>query len=210
MLLFSTHRPQLLTAGRLSVGAGYGTIIVSIPWIEVRNIKIVIITGSAHRHGTTATLTDHFQRGVESAGHEVFRFDAAFKNVHPCIGCDKCNRTGECTFVADDMKELTPHLLEADAVVFVSPIYYFDINAQLKSVIDRFYANNPALMGKKKTVLITAMADPDKKDRLGGEHDVRPHDELPRLGGRGQAELRRLLYGRRSSRRGPDRRLRAR
>ena len=163
MLLFSTHRPQLLTAGRLSVGAGYGTIIVSIPWIEVRNIKIVIITGSAHRHGTTATLTDHFQRGVESAGHEVFRFDAAFKNVPPCIGCDKCNRTGECAFVADDMKELTPHLLEADAVVFVSPIYYFDINAQLKSVIDRFYANNPALMGKKKTVLITAMADPDKK-----------------------------------------------
>ena len=76
----------------------------------------------------------------------------------PCIGC-----TGECAFVADDMKELSPHLLEADAVVFVSPIYYFDINAQLKSVIDRFYANNPALMGKKKTVLITAMADPDKK-----------------------------------------------
>ncbi len=76
----------------------------------------------------------------------------------PCIGC-----TGECAFVADDMKELSPHLLEADAVVFVSPIYYFDINAQLKSVIDRFYANNPALMGKKKTVLITVMADPDKK-----------------------------------------------
>ena len=49
-------------------------------------MKIVIITGSAHKHGTTATLTDQFQRGAESAGHEVFRFDAAFKNVHPCSG----------------------------------------------------------------------------------------------------------------------------
>ena len=69
-------------------------------------MKIVIITGSAHKHGTTATLTDQFQRGAADAGHEVFRFDAAFQNVHPCIGCDKCVRTGECTFAADDMKEL--------------------------------------------------------------------------------------------------------
>ena len=126
-------------------------------------MKIVIITGSAHKHGTTATLADQFQRGAESAGHKVFRFDTACKEVHPCIGCDKCRRTGECAFAADDMKELNPHLLEADAVVFVSPIYYFGINAQLKAVIDRFYANNEALMGKKKTALITAMADPNKK-----------------------------------------------
>lgn len=69
-------------------------------------MKIVIVTGSAHRHGTAATLTDQFQRGAADAGHEVFRFDAAFQNVHPCIGCDKCIRTGECTFEADDMKEL--------------------------------------------------------------------------------------------------------
>lgn len=60
---------------------------------------------------------------------------------------------------ADDMKTLDPHLLDADAVVFVSPIYYFTINAQLKAVIDRFYANDAALHGHKKSVLITAMAD---------------------------------------------------
>ena len=87
--------------------------------------------------------------------------------MHPCIGCDKCVRTGECTFAADDMKELNPHLLEADAVVFVSPIYYFDINAQLKAVIDRFYANNEALMVKKKAVFLTAMADEDQKTASG-------------------------------------------
>lgn len=59
---------------------------------------------------------------------------------------------------ADDMKTLNPHLLDADAVVFVSPIYYFTVNAQLKAVIDRFYANDAALHGHKKSVLITAMA----------------------------------------------------
>ena len=59
------------------------------------------------------------------------------------------------------MKQLNPHLLEADVVVFVSPIYYFTLNAQIKAVIDRFYANDDVLHGGKKAVLITAMADTD-------------------------------------------------
>lgn len=50
--------PQFLTAGCLSVGVSYGTSIVLIPWTEDSNMKIVIVTGSAHRHGTTAALTD--------------------------------------------------------------------------------------------------------------------------------------------------------
>ena len=69
-------------------------------------MNIVLLTGSAHRSGTTAALAREFQRGAEDAGHEVFRFDTAFREVHPCIGCDKCVRTSECTFEADDMKEL--------------------------------------------------------------------------------------------------------
>ena len=136
-------------------------------------MKIVIITGSAHRHGTTAALADKFQQGALNAGHEVYRFDAAFQEVHPCIGCDKCRRTGVCTFAADDMKLLDPHLLAADAVVFVSPIYYFTINAQIKAVIDRFYANNEALMGKKKAILMTAMADTEMDSALAGNEMFR-------------------------------------
>ncbi len=136
-------------------------------------MKIVIITSSAHRHGTTATLADRFQQGALDAGHEVYRFDAAFQDIHPCIGCDKCRRTGTCTFAADDMKLLNPHLLAADAVVFVSPVYYFTINAQLKAVIDRFYANNEALMGGKKAVLITAMADTEMGSALAGNEMFR-------------------------------------
>ncbi len=122
-------------------------------------MKIVVITGSAHKHGTTAALADQFQRGAAEAGHEVFRFDTAFQTVHPCIGCDQCRSTRCCVFHEDDMKILNPHLLEADAVVFVSPIYYYTINAQIKAVIDRFYANDAALHGGKKAILITAMAD---------------------------------------------------
>ena len=49
---------------------------------------IVMITGSPHRHGTSALLADEFIRGATESGHTVFRFDAAFECVHPCIGCD--------------------------------------------------------------------------------------------------------------------------
>ena len=92
-------------------------------------MKILVITGSAHKQGTTAYLAEKFVQGATEAGHEIYRFDAAFKNVHPCIACDKCHRTGVCTF-QDDMNELNPRLIEADAVVFVSPIYYSNITAQ--------------------------------------------------------------------------------
>ena len=121
-------------------------------------MKMVVITGSAHKNGTSACLTDNFIKGAEEAGYEVSRFDAAFKKVHPCLGCDHCYKTGEGCVFKDDMEELNPILMEADAVVFVTPIYY-NINAQIKTVIDRFYANDQKLHGGKKTALLTTMAD---------------------------------------------------
>ncbi len=133
-------------------------------------MKVTVITGSALRHGTSALLADKFAEGAKEAGHEVFRFDAAFKDIHGCTGCDTCNRKGSGCVFKDDMDELNPHLLEADAIVFATPIYYFNVNAQLKSVIDRFYANNSALQGGKKTALLLTMADPSTGSAEGAEH----------------------------------------
>ncbi len=120
-------------------------------------MKILVITGSAHKKGTSSCLADSFIKGAEEAGHEVCRFDAAFKNVHPCIGCDSCQENHQVCVFKDDMQELNPELLKAELVVFVSPIYYYDINAQIKAVIDRFYANNSVLKGsdKKAVLMIT-------------------------------------------------------
>ncbi len=122
-------------------------------------MKILMITGSAHKNGTTSLLTEQFIKGAEESGHEVFRFDSAFKKVHPCIACEKCHNTDTGCVFKDDMEELNPVLLTADAVVFVTPIYYYAMNAQIRTVIDRFYANDSALHGNKKTVLMITMAD---------------------------------------------------
>lgn len=122
-------------------------------------MKVLVITGSAHKHGTTAMLAENFIKGAAEAGHDIFRFDAAFQTIHPCIACERCHNTDSGCIFQDDMQELNPKLLDADAVVFISPIYYYAMNAQIKTVIDRFYANDAALHKNKKAVLMVTMAD---------------------------------------------------
>lgn len=119
-------------------------------------MKITVITGSPHKNGTSALLTDRFIEGAKEAGHDVFRFDAAFESVKPCLGCDHCG-IGRRECVHDDaMNKLNPKLLEADVVVFVTPLYYFGMSAQIKTVIDRFYANSYQLMGSGKKAVLMA------------------------------------------------------
>ena len=130
-------------------------------------MKVSVITGSPHKNGTTAYLTEQFIKGAEEAGHEIFRFDAANKDVHPCIACEKCHGSTPVCVFKDDMQELNPHLIEADVIALVSPIYYYDINAQLKAVIDRFYANDAVLHGGRKAVLMVAMADNNAETAKG-------------------------------------------
>ena len=57
-------------------------------------MKITVITGSPHKNGTSALLADRFIKGAKEAGHNVFRFDSAFEQVKPCLGCDHCGFGG--------------------------------------------------------------------------------------------------------------------
>ena len=116
-------------------------------------MKVTVITGSAHKKGTSALLADKFIEGAKEAGHEVFRFDAAFENVKPCLGCEYCSsHNSECVH-KDSMNTLGDKLIETDLVVFVTPLYYYTMSAQIKAVIDRFHAKNAKITGNKKAML---------------------------------------------------------
>lgn len=124
-------------------------------------MKIVVITSSPNEAGTSALLADEFIRGAQEAGHDVFRFDAGEKAVGACLACQACGCGAEPCVQEDDMQELHPELEEADAVVFASPIYYFGMTAQMKLVIDRFYAVNTHLRerSRKAALLLTCASD---------------------------------------------------
>ena len=102
--------------------------------------KIVVITGSPRKNGNSFAMTDAFIQAAESKGHTVTRFDAAMKNVGGCRACETCYSTGKaCTF-DDDFNTIAPAILEADAVVFTMPVYWYSIPAQVKGVIDRIFS----------------------------------------------------------------------
>ena len=121
-------------------------------------MKILVLTGSPRKNGNSATLADHFIKGAKEAGHSVERFDAAFKKVHPCIACNSCGMDGPCMF-KDDFEFVRRHIVDADCVVFATPMYYFGISSQLKAVIDRFYAINGQIHVPKKAVLLMTYAN---------------------------------------------------
>ena len=137
---------SVLTAAETSNGKGK------------KKMKILVITGSPRKNGNSATLADHFIKGAKEAGHVVVRFDAAFKKVHPCIACNSCGMNGPCVF-KDDFEFVREHIIGADCVVFATPMYYFGISAQLKAVIDRFYAINGSIHVPKKAVLLMTYAN---------------------------------------------------
>lgn len=121
-------------------------------------MKIVVLTGSPHKAGTSFLLADNFIKGAKASGNDIFRFDAAFESIHPCIACDKC-KCGEnpCVF-QDSMTNLYPRLIEADLIAFVTPLYYYGASAQIKAVIDRFYGIDGLIRntGKKAVLFVTA------------------------------------------------------
>lgn len=125
---------------------------------ENKKMKILVLTGSPRKNGNSNTLAENFIKGAKEAGHSIVRFDAAFKNVHPCTGCNSCGMNGPCIF-KDDFEFVREHIVDADMVVFATPMYYFGISAQLKAVIDRFYAINGQIHRPKKAALLMTYAN---------------------------------------------------
>ena len=135
--------------------------------------KVLILSGSPRKGGNSDLLCDEFLRGAREAGHEAEKLRVAEKRIAPCSGCYYCTaRYGACVH-KDDMAEVLQKMIDADVIVLASPVYFYSINAQLKAVIDRFYANNDALMGGKKAVLITAMADTEMDSALAANEMFR-------------------------------------
>lgn len=125
------------------------------------SMKIVIFEGSPNRQGSSHMLTEEFAKGAGEAGHEVTSISAAHSKISPCTGCISCGYNGPCV-QKDDMEHIRREILGADMLVFVTPLYYYGMSAQLKILIDRFCAINSSIQKKKmKSALISAAWNSD-------------------------------------------------
>ena len=122
-------------------------------------MKIVVLKGSPRPNSNSNSLADEFIRGAKEHGHDIFEFDSTRHKVGGCLGCDKCDMRNPYV-QRDDFDSLRPELIDADVILFATPIYYFGVSGQLKNVIDRFYSAHN-VMGHKKTFFFATMGNPN-------------------------------------------------
>ena len=120
-------------------------------------MKILALTGSPNKNGSSNLLASEFTRGAEEAGHSVRVVDAAHAPIAPCAGCIRCGYDGPCV-QKDDMETIRPLILGADMLAFVTPLYYYGMSAQLKTLIDRFCAFNGQIQRKRMKSALLAVA----------------------------------------------------
>ncbi|MCD8154540.1 MAG: flavodoxin family protein [Clostridiales bacterium] len=132
-------------------------------------MKILVLNGSPRPAGNTRKLIGAFTEGAESQGHEVTVVDVCKKNIHGCLGCEHCHmKEKEVCVQKDDMHEIYALLKETNMIVFASPVYYHDLSAQLRCVIDRFYAvGYPGELKKlSKVAMILSSGSPNVYDGI--------------------------------------------
>ncbi|MDR3258651.1 MAG: flavodoxin family protein [Fusobacteriaceae bacterium] len=133
--------------------------------------SILVLTGSPRKGGNSDKLADSFIKGAIAAGHSVHKIETAFKNIHPCIGCNVCIREGTKCVIHDDFDEIASILESADVIVFASPLYWGGVSGQLKIAWDRIHAYTRGKNRERHTVsesvlLITAHSDIKKAKPL--------------------------------------------
>ncbi len=121
-------------------------------------MKILVLKGSPHVNGTTARLADTFIKGAkENKNNEIEVVDVAHAKLNPCLGCDHCAMNGTCIH-KDDGEEILSKILHYDLIVLVTPVYYFGMPAQLKTLVDRFYSKNGQITRKHLKVIYISAA----------------------------------------------------
>lgn len=124
--------------------------------------KVLILSGSPRKGGNSDLLCDEFMKGAQEAGNEVEKIWLRSKKIGYCLACYYCkNHGGECA-VKDDMAEILDKIQAADVIVMASPVYFYSIDAQLKTVIDRCVARWLDIKDKEFYYIMTA-ADEHKQ-----------------------------------------------
>lgn len=128
-------------------------------------MKILIVSSSPRKEGNSEVLCGRFAKGASEAGHEVEKIMLRDKAIAPCNACYACMETHACA-IKDDMEEVFSKFLEADVILLASPVYFYSVSAQMKTMIDRCLVDHKSLAGKKFYFIVTA-ADPQHEAAEG-------------------------------------------
>ena len=140
--------------------------------------NILVICASAAAGGNSDLLAAQFIKGAEEAGNQTEQIFLRQKNIGYCRGCGFCKRkesAGICA-IRDDMAEVLAKMKAADVIVLASPVYYYNVCAQMKTLIDRTYADFMNLKNKE-FYFILSCADPGRNSIDGAVEALRGFTE---------------------------------
>ena len=120
--------------------------------------KVIVISTSLRPGSNSDMLADSFIEGAVAAGNEVEKISLVGKNIQFCKGCLACQKLGRCV-INDDVNDIMAQVLKADAVVWATPIYYYEMSGQMKTLIDRMNAMYPLDYQFRDIYLLTTAAE---------------------------------------------------
>ena len=97
--------------------------------------RILVITTSLRAKSNSDILAERLIAGAREAGHDVTQISLRGKEIRFCVGCRSCKKTGKCA-IRDDAVEIAEKVKNADTLVFSTPIYYYEMSGQMKTLLD--------------------------------------------------------------------------
>jgi len=123
--------------------------------------KVVVISTSLRHNSNSEILAKSFANGAEDAGNSVEFISLKDKKIGFCIGCLACQEKGECV-IKDDAIAIEKAVLNADVVAFATPIYYYEMSGQMKTLIDRINSLYPKNYRFRDVYMLSVAAEDEK------------------------------------------------
>ena len=145
--------------------------------------KVIVISTSLRVGSNSDMLADKFIEGAVAAGNDVEKISLVGKDIKFCKGCLACQKLGRCV-IDDDVNDIMQKVLNGDVICWATPIYYYEMSGQMKTLIDRMNAMYPLDYKFRDVYLLTTAADdePDVPTRaeagLMGWIDCYPESRL--------------------------------
>lgn len=117
--------------------------------------KVLIISASPRKNGNSDILCDRFAKGAEESGHQPEKVFLASQAIGYCRGCGVCNDTHKCV-QKDDMADILDKMVNADVIVLATPVYFYSMDGQMKTFIDRTVPRYTEIKDKDFYFIMTA------------------------------------------------------
>lgn len=124
--------------------------------------KVLVLSSSLRKGSNSETLAQEFAKGAAEAGNKVEVVSLRGKKIAFCTGCLACQKKGKCV-IKDDANAITEKMKNAEVIVFATPIYYYEMSGQLKTMLDRANSLYSSDYKFREIYLLASAADTDKK-----------------------------------------------